>query len=115
MRRELCIRKAGLFDLKQGEGGITDIEFMVQYIVLRWAAVYPLLLESTANRRLLEIAAACKLLEEGDAQGLQEAYFAYRAKVHALALQEQPVLVSDEELRIHRRRVIDVWRRLLEA
>lgn len=115
MRRELCNREAGLFDLKQGEGGITDIEFMVQYIVLRWAAAYPLLLESTANRRLLEISAACKLLEQTDAKPLQEAYFAYRAKAHALALQEQPALVSEEEFRMHRSRVIDLWRRLLEA
>ncbi len=115
MRRELCSREPGLFDLKQGEGGITDIEFMVQYIVLRWAAAYPLLLESTANRRLLEIGAACKLLEEPDAKALQEVYFAYRARAHGLALQEQPARVSDEEFRAHRSRVIGVFRRLLEV
>ncbi|MGD8570747.1 MAG: bifunctional [glutamate--ammonia ligase]-adenylyl-L-tyrosine phosphorylase/[glutamate--ammonia-ligase] adenylyltransferase, partial [Gammaproteobacteria bacterium] len=34
MRKELAAKKSGFFDLKQGEGGITDIEFMVQYMVL---------------------------------------------------------------------------------
>jgi glutamate-ammonia-ligase adenylyltransferase len=115
MRRELGNREPDRFDLKGGQGGITDIEFMVQYIVLRWAAAYPLLLNSTANRPLLEICAACKLLDPHDAETLCEAYFAYRARIHALTLQEQPARVSEGEFRTHRSQVVDIWRRLLEA
>jgi [glutamine synthetase] adenylyltransferase / [glutamine synthetase]-adenylyl-L-tyrosine phosphorylase len=115
MRRELGNREPDRFDLKGGQGGITDIEFMVQYIVLRWAAAHPLLLSSTANCPLLEIGAACKLLDPHDAEALCEAYFAYRARIHALALQEQPARVSEGEFRTHRSKVVDIWRRLLEA
>ncbi|MGH9890901.1 MAG: hypothetical protein ACREA0_02730 [bacterium] len=43
------------FDLKQGEGGLTDIEFLVQYAVLRWVASRPALATHTDNCRLLAI------------------------------------------------------------
>jgi [glutamine synthetase] adenylyltransferase / [glutamine synthetase]-adenylyl-L-tyrosine phosphorylase len=50
------------FDLKQGRGGIADIEFMVQYMVLRWAHRYPELLEWTDNIRQLETLAGRQIL-----------------------------------------------------
>src|SRR5690606_23174264 len=44
MRKELSRGGPARFDLKQDRGGIADIEFIVQYAVLRWAAEYPELL-----------------------------------------------------------------------
>jgi glutamate-ammonia-ligase adenylyltransferase len=115
MRRELCAQESGIFDLKQGRGGITDIEFMVQYAVLRWAAECPELIDVTDNLRLLETLARVRLLSADDCATLRNAYFAYRADTHRLALQELPTLVSDTEHRAHRKGVIGLWQRMIEA
>ena len=58
MRRELSKAGAGQFDIKQGAGGIADIEFLVQYWVLEAAARHPCLLDHSDNIRQLEGLAA---------------------------------------------------------
>lgn len=95
MRRELSRGGAGRFDLKQDRGGIADIEFIVQYAVLRWGHGHPQLLRWTDNIRLLETLAQLGLLPPDDAHALIDAYRAYRARVHRLALQEQEGSVVD--------------------
>ena len=54
MRAELGSHRAGRFDLKQGSGGVADIEFIVQYGTLRWASRLGAHLRFTDNIRLLE-------------------------------------------------------------
>jgi len=63
MRGTLDKTRGGRFDLKQGRGGIADIEFMVQYSVLRWASRHPDLAVWTDNVRLLEPMPRPELLE----------------------------------------------------
>jgi glutamate-ammonia-ligase adenylyltransferase len=94
MRQHLLHSSSDQFDLKQGVGGITDIEFLVQYLVLRFSAQHPQLVHYTDNIRILEQAAACSVLSNHDAQQLIDAYLAYRAEVHRLALDNQPALTS---------------------
>jgi glutamate-ammonia-ligase adenylyltransferase len=115
MRTELSKARAGEFDLKQDTGGIADIEFMVQYTVLRWAARHSEVLRWTDNIRLLESFASAGLLPEGDAAFLADAYRAFRAQVHIRALQERPAMVPDEDFRELRAGVIACWQRLLGA
>ncbi len=114
MRRELEDRAPGGFDLKQGEGGLTDIEFLVQYAVLRWAASRPALAAYTDNWRLLSILGDTGVLTHEDAAALVEVYFAYRKRLHALALAERPALVGEREFEPERARVGALWRRFLE-
>jgi [glutamine synthetase] adenylyltransferase / [glutamine synthetase]-adenylyl-L-tyrosine phosphorylase len=114
MRAELEDRTPGAFDLKQGEGGLTDIEFLVQYAVLRWAASRPALAAYTDNWRLLSILGDTGVLTHEDAAALVEVYFAYRKRLHALALAERPALVGEREFEPERARVGALWRRLLE-
>jgi len=97
MRKELSKEKKGQFDLKQGAGGIVDIEFMVQYGVLAWAHEKPELLEYTDNIRLLESLASADLMAKADVEVLSDAYRTFRARLHKMALQEQPGLVDAEE------------------
>ena len=73
-------------DLKREVGGIVDIEFMVQYIVLAWAAEYPSLADWTDNVRILDTAATVGLLEGDTAAALKQAYLALRAERHREAL-----------------------------
>jgi glutamate-ammonia-ligase adenylyltransferase len=116
MRRELARGGAGRFDLKQDLGGIADIEFIVQYAVLRWAHEHPELLRWTDNIRLLETLAQLGLLAPEDTRSLIEAYRCYRAMVHRLSLQEiEGNAVDAADYATARADVTRVWNELLPA
>jgi len=100
------------FDLKQDVGGIVDIEFMVQYAALAWSHQHPELLRYTDNIRILDGLGAANLLPEVDVQLLQEAYKAYRAAAHRLALQKQPGKVPGDQFPDSRRLVQRIWKEL---
>ena len=104
---------AQLFDLKQDLGGIVDIEFMVQYAVLAWSCRYPELLRFTDNIRILDELQNAGLIAGEDVSGLQEAYKAYRAAAHRLALQNQPGKVSGDQFHDFRHGVIKLWQQVL--
>ena len=114
MRKELSKEKKGQFDLKQGVGGIVDIEFMVQYGVLAWAFEKPDLLEYTDNIRLLEALASADLMAKADVEVLSDAYRTFRARLHKMALQEQPGLVDAEEYSELSAAVRRIWLEWLE-
>jgi len=110
MRRELVRGGAGRFDLKQGPGGVTDIEFVVQYSVLANAHETRSLVRYTDNIRLLESLAEAGHLSHADAQALIDAYRAFRARIHRLALLEMPAVVDpDAELQEMRAAVMRIW------
>jgi glutamate-ammonia-ligase adenylyltransferase len=54
MRVELDRSDAAVFDIKQGEGGLVDLEFLLQALVLRDAAAQPALLGPCATPTLLD-------------------------------------------------------------
>jgi glutamate-ammonia-ligase adenylyltransferase len=117
MRRELgsgAGAATGEWDLKQDAGGIADIEFMVQYAALRWASRLGDNLDFTDNIRLLEGIADARLMEAGDVALLTDAYRAYRARVHALALQEETTVKGDSAFDELRGEVLRIWRTLME-
>ena len=109
MRKELDKSKAGLFDLKQGRGGIVDIEFMVQYGVLAYAADYQELRSWTDNIRLLMVMAAVGVMGAEQVDILTEAYKAYRGRLHRLTLDEQAGLAAEDEYADLRASVTQVW------
>jgi glutamate-ammonia-ligase adenylyltransferase len=117
MRQELGSRASGAkveFDLKQDAGGIADIEFMVQYAALRWASRLGDYLDFTDNIRLLEGIAEARLMDARDVELLTDAYRAYRARVHALALQEETTVKGDGDFDLYRAGVVSIWRKLME-
>ncbi len=114
MRASLDKSGSGLFDIKQGHGGIADIEFMVQYLVLRWASRYPDLVRWTDNIRLLESLSRHRLIPGEEAEQLADAYRTLRAVYHRKALGDLPGLVTDGELLEQRRLVQGLWERLVE-
>jgi [glutamine synthetase] adenylyltransferase / [glutamine synthetase]-adenylyl-L-tyrosine phosphorylase len=113
MRESLDKAGGGRFDLKQGPGGIADIEFMVQYAVLRWASEYPDLADWTDNIRILETLGRHRLLSGAAASDLTEAYKDLRAAYHRSALQDQPKTIPDDQLVDQRNRVRALWDALL--
>jgi glutamate-ammonia-ligase adenylyltransferase len=93
MRTQRLKTESGLFDLKQGFGGIVDIEFLVQYLTLRHGGDHPDVTVWTDNVRLLE-GLSCEGLISGEESGiLQKAYITLRQVVHRLTLQEKPLQV----------------------
>jgi glutamate-ammonia-ligase adenylyltransferase len=115
MRTELGRTRGSGFHLKQGRGGIVDIEFMVQYLVLRWCKDHAELLRYTDTIRLLKTLATAGLLKSAYAQTLIEAYRQYRAVSHRLTLADASSVVGDDVLPIQRKKVAGIWKRLMES
>ncbi len=114
MRENLGREPAGRFDLKQGRGGIADIEFMVQFGVLRWAHQAPDLTDFTDNIRILAGLAAHGFFTIEECRVLSDAYRAYRAEAHRQALQERPAQVAAARFSDARKAVRRIWRKYLE-
>ena len=115
MREALDTSKQQVFDLKQGRGGIADIEFMVQYAVLRWASEHPDLTTDSSNIGLLDKLAALGLLEGDAAARLAAIYQKMRALSHRKALAGEKALIGAAELADERAAVVDIWRRLMRV
>jgi glutamate-ammonia-ligase adenylyltransferase len=106
------------FDLKHDEGGMVDIEFMIQWIVLRYAHLYPQLLQNVGNIALLKIASSLNIMTKEDALAVSNAYRIFRKKQHQLRLDGQSVArVSPEEFEeiftAHQIKVLRVWQQLM--
>ena len=83
-------RTGSRFDLKRDSGGIVDIEFVVQYLVLAYAHQHIALTQWPDVIRLLDVIEHAGLMSTRDAETLSQAYLAYRSETHALALQGHP-------------------------
>lgn len=81
--------RGDLFDLKQDAGGMIDIEFIVQYLVLRHAAAYAELTGNVGNIALLKLCAGLGLIDAALAGAVADAYRALRKLQHQLRLQGQ--------------------------
>jgi glutamate-ammonia-ligase adenylyltransferase len=101
---------AGQTDVKHDPGGIVDIEFMVQYWVLRWAHEHPGLTRHTENIHILEALKVEGLLEPARAELLTEAYRRYLSVEHRLKLMERGSLADAAELGDWPERVREVWK-----
>ena len=105
--------RSGLFDIKHDRGGMIDIEFMVQYLVLAHSHEYPTLLANDGNIALLHVAAARGLIPALDAERMRDAYRAFRRRQHALRLAgERYARVPRDEMAAHAQATLDLWRRV---
>ena len=115
MRKELDRSDKNHFDLKQGSGGIGDIEFLVQYLVLSHAVDHKALIEFSDNIRQLDALVACGDIAAEDATSLQESYRQYRLHQHHLALNDEPPLVTADLFAEQREDVERIWAKYFEA
>jgi [glutamine synthetase] adenylyltransferase / [glutamine synthetase]-adenylyl-L-tyrosine phosphorylase len=100
----------GLFNLKHDPGGMIDVEFMVQYAVLRWAHDHPELVRHRGNIPLLEALQTRGLLDPVQAGLLRDAYHRYLGAEQRLKLMERQPLVAPPELGDFPQRVRTLWR-----
>jgi glutamate-ammonia-ligase adenylyltransferase len=80
------VNNTELFDLKHDNGGIVDVEFCVQYLVLRDSHAHPQLTENLGNIKLLHRAGAAGLIPVDIAEAAADAYRELRRQQHAIKL-----------------------------
>lgn len=102
-----------LFDLKKSPGGIVDIEFMVQYLVLSHTCDSLGLSRWSDNVRILETLAKAGILEATMAQALAEAYRCMRDEIHRCTLNDLPVSVAADRFTAERELVQQCWQKIL--
>lgn len=104
-----------LFDLKHDHGGMVDIEFAVQYLVLAHSARFPELTQNLGNIALLKHCASHQLLPTAVAERAANAYRHFRALQHQLRLDNQPYARVEENIVADdRTAVIALWQTLFE-
>ena len=101
--------KDGKFSLKQGAGGIVDIEFMVQFAVLAWSHEHPSLTRWSDTIRIIESLTQCGLLAERKSLQLIDAYKRLRTAGHRLQLHNQLGEVAVTEFVDEREMVVAQW------
>jgi [glutamine synthetase] adenylyltransferase / [glutamine synthetase]-adenylyl-L-tyrosine phosphorylase len=102
---------SGLFDVKHDRGGIVDVEFIVQYLVLGYAHAHPELTGNIGNLALLKLAAELKLLPADLAEQVRNGYREFRRLQHGLRLNnEKYARVESSAVKEQREAVIELWR-----
>ncbi|MGZ5274781.1 MAG: bifunctional [glutamate--ammonia ligase]-adenylyl-L-tyrosine phosphorylase/[glutamate--ammonia-ligase] adenylyltransferase [Caldimonas sp.] len=102
--------KAGRFDIKHSPGGMIDVEFAVQTLVLAESRAHPELLDDVGNIALLRRAEAAGLLPAGVGGAAADAYRDLRRAQHRARLDEQPTQVEPEAMAGPRDAVLALWR-----
>ena len=107
--------RSELFDLKHDRGGMVDIEFIVQYLVLAHSAQHPQLLDNAGNIALLGRAAEAGLIDGELATRVANAYRRYRQLQHKMRLDDtQYVRVPASEVAEQSAAVAALWKQTLE-
>jgi len=109
MRKELDRSNDLHFDLKHGAGGIGDIEFLVQYLVLKFAKAHPDVIFYSDNIRQIDALIEAGCLQQAVGDRLQDCYRHYRLRQHHLVLDDRPALAGAEEFREEREFVAGIW------
>ena len=103
--------KSGLFDVKHDAGGMIDVEFIVQFLVLAHAHRYPALCGNLGNIALLRIAADLGLIPSDLAEHCRNAYREFRKIQHALRLNgAQYARVAPEQVAAQAEAVRSLWK-----
>ena len=79
--------RSNLFDLKHDAGGMIDIEFIVQYLVLEYSLKYPELTDNFGNIALLKMSEKLGLIPEGAGEKVSAIYRNFRKRQHEIRMQ----------------------------
>ncbi|MES2017287.1 MAG: bifunctional [glutamate--ammonia ligase]-adenylyl-L-tyrosine phosphorylase/[glutamate--ammonia-ligase] adenylyltransferase [Pseudomonadota bacterium] len=113
--RDAYPNRSALFDLKHDAGGMIDIEFIVQYLVLLHAAQYPQLTANAGNIALLRVCGELGLIDAALGVAVGDAYRAMRRLQHQLRLQGQDnARIDPAKVDAHAAQVKLLWAAMFE-
>lgn len=115
MRANLDKSTPQLWDIKQGDGGLVDLEFITQFLVLRDAHGDAGIVEWSDNWRQLEALERAGSISAADRGDLIRCYRSFRSWAHARALQNESSLAPASAFVEERRAVVEARQRLLGA
>ncbi len=101
--------RAGLFDVKHSAGGMMDVEFAVQFLVLAHSAAHPALRDNAGNIALLQRAEDAGLLPPQVGRSAADAYRQLRHAQHRARLDEQPTQGDPAAFAGPRAAVLALW------
>ncbi len=107
--RDTHAGKSALFDLKHDAGGLIDVEFLIQYLVLGHAHQHPRLTGNLGNIALLRICGELGLIPPGLATACGNSYRLLRRLQHRQRLNSEPSRVEPEEAAAVREPVQALW------
>jgi len=113
MRKHLSKGNAENIDLKQDVGGIADIEFIVQFMLLAHTNAFANLAKWPDNLRILADLAKLSLITKAEAETLTQAYLEYRNYNHRLALQNGVLAATNATLASLQTEVKAIWHKYL--
>ncbi len=103
------------FDLKQSPGGMIDIEFLAQYLVLAYAEQYPEeLTKWSDNVRIFDSCVECGILLPQTASALKQAYINIRNEAHKCRLKGEECIVNRETVSSDCDFVHRIWHEIFE-
>lgn len=102
-----------VFHIKHDHGGIIDIEFMVQYLMLAYSGEHPELTQWSDNIRQLEELGRAGVLPVEDTERLREAFITLRSTIHRRALQNLNSRVEGDAFTPERDYIGRMWKRVM--
>jgi glutamate-ammonia-ligase adenylyltransferase len=105
--------RGAMFDVKHSHGGMVDVEFVVQYLVLSQSRAHPELRLNTGNINLLQRAEAAGLLRPGMGQAASDAYRVLRQIQHRARLDEATTQVDAALVASEAAAVQALWQHVL--
>ena len=102
-----------MFDVKHSPGGMVDVEFVMQYLVLLHSRTHPELRANTGNINLLSRAEAAGLLAPGMGEAAALAYRELRQIQHRARLDEAPTQVDASAVQVSADAVRALWQHVL--
>ncbi|OOG48414.1 glutamine-synthetase adenylyltransferase [Polaromonas sp. A23] len=101
------------FDVKHSPGGMVDVEFVVQFLVLSRSREHSGLVDNVGNIALLQRAEVAGLLPAGVGEAAAGAYRKLRRVQHRARLNENPTQVTPPDLQAERNAVLALWAAVL--
>jgi len=99
-----------LFDVKHDRGGMVDVEFIVQFLVLAHAHAHSKLVRNAGNIALLQMAGQLQLIDASLASEVADAYRTFRSIQHRLRLNgAERARVARDEVEREAAAVIQLW------
>lgn len=104
-----------VFNLKHDPGGLIDVEFIVQYLVLGYSHQHDAMTRNLGNIALLGLAADFSLIPFDLAIEVRDAYRDFRHRQHALRLNFAQATIPPDEVALQINAVRRLWRTVFEC